>query len=200
MLSKMDLELLYDLSSPYSYLTSTQIEGLAARAGVRLVLKPFALGAVFKEQGITSSSQIPERRKYMEQDLQRWAKRYGVPFQVPTPFPTNSILANRAALAADEIGEQPKAMAALFRRYFADGKDLALPENVIAALTGAGLDGAALVARAQTQPVKDRLRQITDEAIRRGAFGAPTIFVGEEMFWGNDRLDFVEEAVRAASK
>ena len=193
-----DLELLYDLGSPYSYLASTQVGALATRAGVRLVLGPFSLGAVFKEQGIVAGATIPARRAYIEKDLQRWARRYGVPFVLPESYPADSQLADCAALSADEQGVQLAAMAALFAAHFVHGRDVANPEVVVAALDGAGLDGRSLAERAASAAIRERLRQRTDAAIRRGAFGAPTLFVGDEMFWGNDRLDFVEDAVAAA--
>ena len=131
-----------------------------------------------------------------EIDLQRWSKRLGVPLVRPEGHPRRTVLALRAAIAS---GDLPRATRALFGAYWAEGRDLEDPSEVCSALDRAGLDGAAIVARAQTPEIKDELRKRTDEAVGLGIFGAPTCVVrtakGRELFWGQDRLDFVEHAV-----
>ena len=127
---------------------------------------------------------------YLLKDLHRWSAHYGVPFAFPSIFPMNSLLAMRALTAVPEAG-RPEASLALFQAYWADNQDLTRPEVI------ARLIGEAPVVAAVDPDIKGQLRAVTDEAVERGAFGAPTIFVGDEMFFGNDRLHFVEAAAKA---
>lgn len=182
------LEFFYDVGSPYSYLAATQVEAIVADAGGKLVWRPFLLGGVFKEAQNTAPALNMAKAKYMAEDLKRWAKWYGVPFEVRFP-PMNTLLAMRAltALPQDRLAE---ASIGLFQAYWVHGNDLADPA-VVAASTG---DEA--VARAQDPEVKERLKETSAEAVRRGAFGAPTMFLGEEMFFGNDRLPMVANRLR----
>jgi 2-hydroxychromene-2-carboxylate isomerase len=186
----------FDFSSPYSYLASTQIPGIEGRTGARARLLPITLGGVRKSTG--HQMPPPQQLTYMAEDTSRWAHKYGVPMQIPAAFPVSTILPLRASLAAIHQGKGEQAVRALFQTYWTEGKDISQPEVVEAALDGAGLAGAALVARAHLQDIKDELRRNTDLALRRGVFGVPTIFVGERSFWGNDRLEFVESALRQA--
>jgi len=189
------LEFFYDFVSPYSYLASTRIEDLAARTGADLRWRPFLLGGVFKATGNRAPIETVAKGRAMWIDLERWSSRMEVPLRRPTTFPFSPILALRAALAAP-----PEALPALshavFRAAWADGRDIAAPAVLGAILGEAGLDGAALVAAAPGQ--KEALAAQTQEAVDRGAYGAPSLFVGSELFTGNDRLDFVEEALRRA--
>jgi 2-hydroxychromene-2-carboxylate isomerase len=186
----------YDLSSPYSYLASTQLRGISERTGARPRLYPITLGGVRKATG----HQIPPAQQlaYMAHDTARWAQRYGVPMQIPKSFPISTILPLRAAVAAGRGGEGERAMKALFHAHWGEGEDISDPAVVERVLRDAGLDGKRLVAMAVEQDVKDELRKNTDLALARGVFGVPTIFVGERSFWGNDRLEFVESALRQA--
>ena len=192
-----DLEFFYDFVSPYSYLASTRVEVVAARTGATLRWRPFLLGGVLKATENRAPIEIPAKGRHMWLDLDRWAARLGVPFARPPVFPAPSILALRAALASEPLGRLVPFSHAVFRAYFVEGRDLSRPEVVAAAAAEAGLDGAALVAAAPGH--KEALARQTQEAIDRGAFGAPAFFVGDQLFVGNDRLDFVEEALRTAS-
>jgi 2-hydroxychromene-2-carboxylate isomerase len=189
------LEFFYDFVSPYSYLASTRVEAIAARTGATLRWRPFLLGGVFKATGNHAPIENPAKGKQMWLDLDRWARRLGVPFRRPEPFPFSSILALRTALAAEAAGTLVPYTHAVYRAAWADGRDLTSPEVLAAVASGAGLDGPALVAAAPGY--KEALVRQTQEAVERGAFGAPACFVGDQLFTGNDRLDFVEEALRA---
>ena len=186
----------YDLGSPYSYLAATQLEGLCARTGAQAKLYPITLGGLRKELGtqMPSAAQL----KYMASDVGRWAKQYGVKIGIPKAFPTRTIQALRCCAAAGELSPAAgaQAMKALFHAYWAEGEDLADPAVIAAALDGAGLEGKALVARSEEPAVKELLKRNTDLAVQRGVFGVPMFLVGERSFWGNDRLAFVERALR----
>ena len=188
-----NIEFFWDAASPYTYLAATQIEPVVARAGAKLVWRPFLLGKVFEATGNRMPASVPAKAKHLFCDVQRWAQHYGVPVAFPKVFPVNSVLALRAGIAASAQGRGAEFARAVMKAYWADGTDISQPEAVSAIAAAVGLDGAALLLQAQEQPVKDQLRANTEEAVRRGAFGAPTFFVGEQMFWGNDRLVLLEE-------
>ena len=189
------VDFFFDLSSPYSYLGSTQIEAVARRGGAEVRWCPMVLAAVFKAAGNVMPASSPPKARWMLSDLGRWAELYRVPFRMSSRFPVNAMKGHRLILAAGNDG--PRLAASLFSALWVDDLDLTDPACLTARSAALGLDGAQLLARSETQEVKDQLRALTDEAIRRGAFGAPAMFVGEELFWGNDRLPFVEAALAA---
>jgi 2-hydroxychromene-2-carboxylate isomerase len=191
------IEFFFDFSSPYSYLAATQLPGVAERAGARIVYKPFVLAAIFKATGNDMPAKIAVKGTYMLEDLGRWARHYGVPFRFSSHFPVNTIKAMRLVLVADEQGKAEPAVQAAFRAIWVEDRDLTSPDVLADIARAAGLDAEAALAAIETQAIKDRLRAYTDEATARGAFGAPAIFVGDALFWGNDRLHFVEEAARS---
>ncbi len=190
------LEFFYDFVSPYSYLASTRVEEVARRSGATLRYRPFLLGGVLKATSNHAPVETPAKFRYVQADIARWARRLGIPLAFPASFPFSTVLAMRCALAAEKLGRLPPFTHAMFRAAWADGRDVTLPDVIAAVGAEVGLDGTALVAAAPEH--KAALAAQTDEAVRRGSFGAPTFFVGEELFVGNDRLDFVEEALRAA--
>ncbi len=191
-----ELEFFYDFVSPYSYLASTRVEEVARRAGATVRFRPFLLGAVFKATANRAPIENEAKGRHMWLDLERWARRLGVPYGRPAVFPAASILALRCALAAEEQGKLAAFSHAVFRAYWGEGQDISSPDLVARLASSAGLDGPAIVAAAPR--FKEALARNTQEAVDRGAFGAPTFFVAGEMFVGNDRLDFVEEALRRA--
>lgn len=189
------IEFFWDPASPYTYLAGTQIDALAARHGAAVAWKPFVLGKVFEATGNRAPATIPAKGKHLFQDIQRWAALYGVLLRFPKIFPINSIAALRAGCAANTQGRGGEFAQAVMHAYWAEGADIAQPEALVAIASGIGLDGAALLAQTQDQAIKDQLRANTDEALQRGAFGAPTFYVGDQMFWGNDRLVLLENCL-----
>lgn len=194
----LTIEYFFDIGSPYSYLASTQIEQLEEETGVPVEWRPFLLGGVFQATGNAAPARIEEKAQYMLQDLNRWANRYDVDFRMSPHFPINSLLTQRALVAAGRLDEAVEDLAKeLYRRYWVENVDVSEAGAVASAAEEVGLDGEEIVAMTQDQGVKDELRENSDEAVERGAFGAPTFFVEDEMFWGNDRLHFLREAVAA---
>ena len=193
----LQIEFFYDFSSPYSYLASTQMEAFAKRVAVPVVWRPFALGFVFKESGNAMTASVPAKGQYMLKDLARWAAYYQVPFQWPSLFPLKSTPALRAALAAEEHGKLIALSRSFFHTYWVENQDPTQPEKIKELAGKLGLPGETILARAEDPAIKEKLRANTAEAVQRGAFGAPTFFVGEEMFWGNDRIEMLERFMKA---
>lgn len=193
---KTQLEFFYDFTSPYSYLASTQVEKIAGRHQVELRWRPFLLGAVFKATGNNSPATVAAKAIYMGKDLLDWTKLYGLPDLIlPEDFPSNAVMADRLALVAAEHGKIAAFTHALYRRIFTKGLSPAAQEVHREVLIEVGIDPDLALERVASQEIKDLLRKNTDEAVSRGAFGAPTLFVGEDMYVGNDRLPFVERAL-----
>jgi 2-hydroxychromene-2-carboxylate isomerase len=194
------LEFYYDYGSPYSYLADTQVETIAKRAAVSLVRKPMLLGGVFKATGNASPMTIPLKSKWAASDMPMWARHYGVPFKPNPFFPVNTLALMRGAAAAQIDGLFERYHPAIYKAMWVDGVNLNDIGEVAKVLTAAGLDARRIGNRIQDQDVKDRLKATTDEAVARGVFGAPTSFVGDMMFFGNDRLPFVELALKGDLK
>lgn len=196
------IELFFDVGSPYSYLASTQVARIREQTGVPLEMRPFLLGAVMKETGNDTPARVAPKARYMLDDLMRWAARYGVPFRMSSRFPQNTLAAQRALVAAEQLFG-PEAMERLAHGLFAaawvEDRDVSSGDELALCVNEAGLDARALAEAIGSQPVKDALRETTAEAVRRGAFGAPTFFFGDLMVWGNDRIDLLIELVRAKS-
>ena len=186
------IEFFWEPGSPYTYLAATQIGRLAAECGATVVWKPFLLGKVFEARKTTLPAAIPAKAQYMFKDLPRWAQLYQVPLSFPKVFPVHSLLASRAAIAASHLGHAEKGALAVLGAYWGEGQDISQEAVLLAAFNKAGLDGTAIMAKAQSPEVKDELRLNTEDALKRGVFGAPTMFWGEAMFWGNDRLDLLK--------
>jgi len=194
------LEFYYDYGSPYSYLADTQVEIIAKRAGAALARKPMLLGGIFKATGNASPMTVEQKSKWSTFDLPMWARYYGVPFQRNPFFPVNTLALMRGAAAAQIDGLFERYHPAIYKAMWVDGRNLNDIAEVAAVLTAAGLDAAKSGSRIQDQDVKDRLKATTDEAAARGVFGAPTSFVDDMMFFGNDRLPFVEMALKGELK
>jgi 2-hydroxychromene-2-carboxylate isomerase len=192
-----EIEFLFDYGSPFSYLASLQIEGVAGRNDATVVYTPILLGAVLKATGNSSPMTVPAKGRYMAAELRRWAARYSVPFKPnPYAFMSNTLRLMRAAVAAQKLGFFPLYHRAVYRAVWAEAQDLGDEAILRRVLDKTGVPVTKLMVTAEGQDVKDQLRRNTDGAVERGVFGAPTFFVANEMFWGNDRLDFVDAALR----
>ena len=190
-------EFYFDVGSPASYLAWTQLPALCQQAGATLVYKPMLLGAVFQATGNASPAMVPAKGLYMTQDLARFAKRYGVPFNMNPHFPINTLPLMRA-LIGTQLREPQKfesLLTTVFNALWVERANLNELTTVGATLNAAGFDTAQVFALTQDAEIKGALKANTDEAIARGVFGAPTVFVGDTMFFGQDRLDFVREAL-----
>jgi 2-hydroxychromene-2-carboxylate isomerase len=190
------LEFFYDFGSPYSYLASTRVEDVARRTGASLRYRPFLLGGVFKATGNRAPLETVAKGRHMWVDLERWSRRLEVPLRRPQTFPIASLLALRTAFEAERRGALGPFTHAVFRAFWGEGRDIAAREVLADIGHSLGLDGPALVAAAPEH--KAALAASTDEAVARGAYGAPAFLVGSDLFMGNDRLDFVEEALARA--
>lgn len=189
------VEFLYDYGSPFSYLADRHLPAIARRAGATIIHTPVSLGAVLKATGNSSPAAVPAKGRYMGIELRRWAERYGCPAPANAHFPINTMKLMRGAVASRRIDVFDRYHAAIFDAFWAKGMNLGDDAIFSGVLESAGLPGAEILAAIETQAVKDELRANTDGAVARGMFGAPTFFVGGEMFWGNDRLEWVEEAL-----
>lgn len=201
----MRLEFWFDFSCPYAYIAATQIEGVAERTGADLRWKPMLLGGVFRGIGLAASPMDtlpPAKARYNALDMKRWAQRYEVPLDIPAGHPIRTVRALRALLSLPEE-RWPAVIHAFYRAYWERGADISREPVVAEVLGEAGIDGEArarALAANDDPAIKDELRRRTDEAVARGVFGAPSMFVGDgdaaPMFWGQDRLDMVEAALR----
>jgi 2-hydroxychromene-2-carboxylate isomerase len=190
----------YDYSCPYAYLGHTQIEALCDRAGAELVWKPMLLGGVFRAVGSPmqpgAAMSLP-KAILNELDMGRWADHFGVPLRRPPTHPNRSVTALRATISSGDI---PRASKAFFRAYWVLALDISQPDVLRSTLDEAGFDGAELLRRAEEPAIKEELKTRTDEAIALGVFGAPSFVVtapgvSSALFWGQDRLHFVEKAL-----
>jgi 2-hydroxychromene-2-carboxylate isomerase len=197
-MSGKTIEFWFDFGSPASYLAFTQMPRIAAETGATLVWRPMLLGGVFKATGNASPVTVPAKGRWMMQDLQRWARRWGVPFTFNPHFPINTLTLMRGAVGLQlrRPQEFTRYAEAVFHAMWAAPLNLGDPAELAEVLRAAGLDAEALAALAADPEVKAALVAATDEAVARGVFGAPTVFVGAAMFFGQDRLDFVQEAAR----
>jgi 2-hydroxychromene-2-carboxylate isomerase len=187
----------FDLGSPYAYLTAERISGLFAEAGLEQPeWQPILLGGLFQRFGRDSWANGPGRAEGIA-EVERRAAAYGLPqLSWPEPWPGNTLYAMRAATFAKQTGRTVSFALAAFRQAFAAGRDLTEPDNVLVAAAACELHPNAVAKAVGTEAVKGALREATDAAAERGVVGVPTLLVGEEAFWGDDRL---EEAVAAVA-
>nr|WP_298145662.1 2-hydroxychromene-2-carboxylate isomerase [uncultured Pseudomonas sp.] len=189
------VEFFFDVGSPATYLAWTQLPRIAATAGARIIWRPMLLGGVFKATGNQSPVAIPSKGRYMLQDLDRFARRYGVLMAFNPHFPINTLTLMRGAAGYLDSEHLQTYLQAVFEAIWVRQQNLGKPEIVAEVLGAAGLDSAEFERLISDEAVKQRLKDNTEEAVKRGVFGAPTFFVGSEMHFGQDRLDFVAEAL-----
>ena len=187
----------FDFGSPAAYLAWTQLPQLQADTQASALYKPMLLGGVFQATGNHSPATIAAKGKYTFIDFARFAKRYGVPLNSNPHFPINTLTLMRGAVGL-QLGNDPRFMAycdGIFKAIWVDALNMNDPAVVAAALTKAGFDPQAILALTNEQRTKDALKAATIEAVEKGVFGAPSFFVGNQLFWGQDRLDFVKESL-----
>lgn len=198
-MSDRSFEFFFDIASGYSWLAATQVEALAARTGARAIWRPFSLGFAFRATGNETPARIPAKAEWLKADLARWARRYGIAYTYPSRFPIASMGALRLLVAARRLegdAAVPGLAATLFDAAWGHDRDVADPRVLARCAQEAGLDPEPLLAALEAPETKAQLKANTDDAIARGVFGAPAFFVDGELHWGNDRLDFVEDALR----
>jgi len=192
------LEFYFDFGSPTTYLAHKRLQQLTAQYDLSVDYIPVLLGGIFKATGNTTPAALPAKGMYMMgADLPRFARRYGVPLNPNPFFPINTLNLMRAAIAAQRLDCFENYVDAVFDAVWVAGLNMGEADVVGQVLADNDLDAAALLSLSQDPEVKAQLISNTEAAVERGAFGAPTMFMDGEMFFGQDRLDFVEEALQA---
>jgi 2-hydroxychromene-2-carboxylate isomerase len=199
-----EVEFHFDFGSPNAYLAHLVIPSIEQRTGATFAYVPVLLGGVFKLTNNRSPAEslqgVRNKREYQEIEMRRFLRRHAIARFAWNPFfPVNTLLIMRGAVAAELDGALARYVEEVFGHMWAEPKKMDDPEVARAALEESGLDAARLLARAQEPEVKDRLLRNTQDSVARGAFGSPTFFVGEEIFFGKDRLREVEEEIMRAS-
>jgi 2-hydroxychromene-2-carboxylate isomerase len=191
------VEFFFDVGSPYSYLAYRQLPKIAGARGASILWRPMLLGGVFQATGNASPVTLPVKASYYGVDLERWAKYFGVPFENNPHFPINTLQLMRGAVGMQMRNDEEfnAYLSAIFSAMFEHPRNLGRPEEVAAVLEASGIAPALFMELVADDKVKQALKTNTEEAVARGVFGAPTFFVGPDMYWGQDRLHFVEQAL-----
>lgn len=198
------IDFIFDFGSPNGYLAWKVLPGLAERAGATVNLIPCLLGGIFKATNnrspVEAFGEVKGKLAYETLETRRYVEKHGLSAYRPNPhFPVNTLLIMRGLIAARRAGVGDRYLEAVLSAMWESGEKMDDPEVVRRVLDDAGLDAAALLAATQDAEVKAELIANTEAAVARGAFGIPTFFVGEEMFFGKDRLGQVEEEARRAA-
>jgi len=197
--SAKTVEFHFDFASPTTYLAYTQLPRIAREAGATLVWHPMLLGGVFKATGNASPISVPAKGRWMNEDIARWAHHWGVPFTLNPHFPINTLTLMRGAcgMLMRHPDDFTQYVDTVFHAMWVAGRNVGDPVELAAVLTEAGFDTEVFMTQVSDPAVKADLIARTETSVARGVFGAPTFFVGEQMFFGQDRLDFVREAIFA---
>lgn len=195
------VEFYFDLGSPYSYLAYYRLLQIAEQQEIQIVYKPILLGGVFKATGNRSPIEIPVKGVYSILDMQRWAEYYQIPMQMNPHFPMNTLTLMRILTGVQllHLEKFEQVLKLLFDAMFGTPQNLNEPTVLAEVLKPSGFSVEDIMSMVQSDVVKQKLITETEQAIQRGLFGAPTFFVGDEMYWGQDRLHFVEQALNKAS-
>lgn len=196
---KPTIELYFDVSSPWTYLCFARLHPLAEWHGAEILYAPILVGGVFnainREVYEQRANPNPVKKAYYDRDLQHWARLAGIEIIEPSVFPVRSVEAQRGILAAAEKGRLREYATACFEAYWGEDRDIARPEVLDRIATRVGLDPDWVAQRRRSREIKERLRSNTDELMARGGFGSPTMFLDDEMYFGNDRLELVAAAL-----
>jgi 2-hydroxychromene-2-carboxylate isomerase len=187
------IDFYFDYGSPTSYLAYKQLPGIIHRTGATVNYRPILLGGIFRETSNQSPMDLPTKRAWMVEDMKFFAERYKVPFDLNPFFPINTLVLMRGAVFAQQDGILERYSDAIFDAMWGQPQDMADPAVIGAVLQTADLDVKRIVAGTQDAQIKEQLKLNTQEAIDRGVFGAPTIFFDSKMFFGQDRVCYVEE-------
>jgi 2-hydroxychromene-2-carboxylate isomerase len=191
------VEFYFDFGSPTAYLAHKRLQQLRAQYNCVLDYRPILLGGLFKASGNTSPVAVAAKGRYMmTQDLPRFAKLYQVPLEINPHFPINTLNLMRAAVALQGQSSFDTYVEAVYNAIWVNKGNLGEPQVVSQVLSAAGLDAEQIIASSQDPDVKAQLISNTESAVARGCFGAPTMFIGEQMFFGQDRIQFIEMALQ----
>ena len=195
------LEFFFDVSSPWTYLAFERVEGIAERTGAELIWKPFLVGGVFNKVNPSvyqrRENPIPAKDAHYRESMEDWAAYQGIALGRPSVFPLNSVKALRGAFVAIDEGKIADYARACFKAYWTDDKDISKEDELRKCVEAAGMDWDRFFAAIQTDEVKQKLFNTTDEMIERGGYGSPTVFVnGDDMYFGNDQIPLVEWALK----
>jgi len=198
------LEFFFDCSSPWTYLAFHRIEAVAARTGAELVWRPILVGGIFNSVNPTVYEQranpVPVKARYYAKDLKDWTRHCGIRIGTPAVFPVNSVKAMRGCFVAEQAGRLPEFARAVFEHYWGAGEDISQQPVLESIVREVGLDPAVFFEQIAAPELKKKLRDNTEELAERGGFGSPTMFVdGDDMYFGNDRLELVEAALGGAA-
>jgi len=197
-----EVEFYFDIVSPASYLAWTQLPKLADETGSKIVYRPFFLPGLFKLAGSSSPITVPAKGRWLMGDLARYAKHFGVPFRMNDQFPLNSLYVMRGLIAWQDKPEIVSLGDGFYKAMWVDNENINDPEVMARIVKDSGIDPKQWQAALGDGAIKRRVFEINEALEKRGAFGAPTFFVkkadgSDEMFWGQDRLDFVRQALAA---
>ena len=189
------VEFFFDFASPYGYLASERIEGIASRHGRSVLWRPFLVGAAMKVSERKPLVSIPLIGDYAAHDIERFSRYWNIPLAIPSHWPIATVAACRAfyLVARTDQAAATQLAQALYRAYFRDDRDISVPETVVAVAAETGLDPVHLAEGIQSEDIKQAVRTVNDEALNRGVFGSPFIVVDSEGFWGADRLEQVDQ-------
>ena len=191
-----DVKFYFDFGSPASYLAWTQLPKIIERNNASMIMIPMLLGGVFKATGNTPPGAVPQKAKWMSKDLQRYAEKYAVGFKLNDFFPINTLYLMRGALSSKKMGIFDRYTESIFRGIWIENLNLGDTEILKNYLEKLKINATDIFHLSQTDEIKNELIKNTEDAVKKGVFGAPSIFVEDEMFFGQDRLDFVEKALK----